>query len=173
MLPPMHARPAPPGFEDLVERFDHVAVAVGDLPDALPLVDLLQGEFRSGGISRRRFCWAQFHLPGATKLELLQPIDPDDDEHFLVRFLQRRGPGVHHLTFKVGDVAAAAARAAELGYDVWGLDTSRGRWKEAFVHPRTAHGVLIQFAEFADRPVPAHVTLPWVMDQLADASRRA
>ncbi len=163
----------PPGFEDLVERFDHVAVAVEDLQAALPLVDLLQGEFRSGGVSRRRFCWAQFHLPGAGKLELLQPIDQDDDGHFLVRFLRRRGGGVHHLTFKVGDVAAAAARAEEMGYDVWGLDTSRGRWKEAFVHPRSAHGVLIQFAEFTDRPIPDHVTLPWVMEQLAAAGGRA
>ncbi len=166
----MHAGPAPPGFEDLVERFDHVAVAVGDLPGALALVDLLQGEFRSGGISRRGFCWAQFHLPGAGKLELLQPVDGDDGEHFLVRFLRRRGPGVHHLTFKVGDVATAAARAEEMGYDVWGLDTSRNRWKEAFVHPRSAHGVLIQFAEFVDGPVPGHVTLPWVMEQLAAAT---
>ncbi len=169
----MHARPAPPGFEDLVERFDHVAVAVDDLPAALPIVDLLQGRFRSGGISRRRFCWAQFHLPGAGKLELLQPIDVRDDNHFLVRFLRRRGPGVHHLTFKVGDVAAATERAVQLGYDVWGLDTSRDRWKEAFVHPRSAHGLLIQFAEFADRPIPGHVTLPWVMEQLAEASQPA
>ncbi len=169
MLPPMHAQPAPPGFEDLVERFDHVAVAVDDLPAALPLVDLVQGSFRSGGISRRGFCWAQFFLPGAGKVELLQPLDPGDDSHFLVRFLRRRGSGVHHLTFKVADVTAAAKRAADMGYDVVGLDTSRGRWKEAFVHPRSAQGVLVQFAEFADRPVPAHITLPWVMEQLAAA----
>ncbi len=161
----MHGGPA--GFEDLVERFDHVAVAVGDLPASLPLVDLMQGDFRSGGISRRGFCWAQFFLPGAGKLELLQPLDAGDADHFLVRFLRGRGPGVHHLTFKVRDVAAAAGRAEQLGYDVVGVDTSRARWREAFVHPRSADGVLIQFAEFADRPVPPHVTLPWVLDQLA------
>ncbi len=156
-----------PGLEDHVERFDHIAIAVRDLPSALPLVDLVQGRFRSGGISRRRFCWAQFFLPGAGKVELLQPLDPADGEHFLVRFLDRRGEGLHHVTFKVHDVVAAAARAEALGYEVVGLDTSRGRWKEAFVHPRSANGVLVQLAQFEDRPVPEDLTLRWVLDQLA------
>ncbi len=156
----------PAGLEDLVERFDHVALATWDLRGALTMVELLEGRFHRGGVSRRRFYWAQFRLPGGAKLEVLQPAEPGDEEHFLVQFLTTRGPGLHHLTFKVTDVAATAARAEQLGYRVVGLDTSRRYWKEAFLSPRSAHGVLIQLAEFEDRPVPPDVTLDSVLAEI-------
>lgn len=144
----------PSSFGPLVERLDHVAVAVWDLGDAAPLAELMGGTFRTGGIQRRdAFRWAQWDLPGG-KLEILQPLDALDDDSFLVRFLRGRGPGLHHVTLKVTDIAAAVARARELGFEVTGLSTEFEGWKEAFVHPSSAHGVLIQLAEFDEIPVP-------------------
>jgi len=58
---------------------------------------------------------------------------------------------MHHLTFKVSDIGRAVARARELGFTVVGFDDSEEDWKEAFVHPASAHGVLIQLAEFPDK----------------------
>jgi methylmalonyl-CoA/ethylmalonyl-CoA epimerase len=143
----------PAGLDDIVESFDHTSVAVWDIAATLPLIELLGGEFRAGGDVDAGFRWIQFHLPGQGKLELVQPLDPDDADHFLVKFLQSNGPGLHHLTFKVHDIRVAAQEAERRGYEVVGLSTE-GAWKEAFIHPRTSHGVLIQLAEFTPGPHP-------------------
>ena len=144
--------PSPlPDLGDLVERFDHVSIAVNKIKDALSMVALLAGDYHDGGESSRGgFRWAQFSLPGPAKLELIEPIDPGDSSNFLVRFLADKGEGMHHFTLKVSSIADAAARAAELGMDVIGLDVTDQNWKEAFVHPRSANGVLVQLAEWTD-----------------------
>lgn len=145
---------SPAGLDDLVERFDHFAVAVHDIRATLPLVELLGGRFRNGGDSRNGFRWAQWHLPGGAKIELLQPLDPDDSNHFLNKFLDGHGEGLHHVTFKVRDIEEAAMRAERLGYRVVGLHVNRPYWQELFIHPRSANGVLIQLAQWTDRPDP-------------------
>ena len=135
----------------MVERFDHVSIAVSTIKAALPLVALLAGKYLDGGESRRGgFRWAQFTLPGTAKLELIEPVDPADTTNFLVRFLAENGEGMHHVTFKVTNIETAAARAVELGMKVIGLDVADQMWKEAFVHPRSANGVLVQLAEWED-----------------------
>ncbi len=133
-----------------VERLDHVSVAVWDLRTAARLPELLGGRLLDGGRSGD-FWWAQWELHGG-KLEMIQPVDPDDADHFLVRFLRRRGEGLHHLTFKVTDLTLAVERAEAAGFRVVDVDRSSPTWKEAFIHPKTASGVLIQLAEFEDAP---------------------
>lgn len=150
------------GLNGLVEKFDHVSMAVWRIEDVLPLIDLMGGTFRSGGDVPARFRWAQWHLPGHGKLEVVQPLDPDDPDHFLVRFLRTRGPGLHHLTFKVTNLLEAVDRARDLGFDVVGVSTDRW-WKEAFLHPMSAQGVLIQLAEWSDQPPVEPVTLEAVL----------
>ncbi|MDH3425993.1 MAG: VOC family protein [Acidimicrobiia bacterium] len=132
----------------IVERLDHVAVGVNDLASFLPLVELMGGSLSTGGDNiADGFRWSQFDLPGGSKLEVIQPLDPEDDAHFLVRFLSERGPGVHHLTFKVTDLLEAVDKAEALGFEVVGVSTD-GWWKEAFLRPRSAHGVLVQLAQW-------------------------
>ena len=139
-----------PDLDGLVERLDHVAIGVNDISATTPLLDLVGARFRNGGdFVAGGFRWAQFSLPGTMKLELLQPMDPSDDVHFLVRFLKSRGEGVHHLTFKVHDIDAAVNKARELSFEVVGVNTD-GWWKEAFVHPKSAHGVVVQLAQWED-----------------------
>jgi methylmalonyl-CoA/ethylmalonyl-CoA epimerase len=84
-------------------------------------------------------------------LELLEPYDPTSP---VARFLDRRGEGVYQLSFMVDDVDAAAATLRAEGLTVLGPRTydedvvlEGCRWKEAFVHPRDAHGVLIFLGE--------------------------
>lgn len=136
-------------LRDHIERLDHVSVAVWDIAAAAHLAEFLGGRFRDGGLNHTgEFRWAQWDLPFG-KLEMIAPVDRADDT-FLTRFLTARGEGPHHLTFKVSDIAAAATRATELGFDVVGYSTQHEGWKEAFIHPRSSHGVLIQLAEFDD-----------------------
>ncbi len=139
------------GLQDVIERFDHVSIAVRDIEIAQTLVDLLGGTHIGGGLSfARDFRWIQFDLPGQGRLEMISPVI-DDRENFLNRYLDEHGEGLHHLTFKVHDIHKAVARAEELGFTVVGFNVEEEDWKEAFVHPASAHGVLIQLAEFPDK----------------------
>jgi hypothetical protein len=54
---------------------------------------------------------------------------------------------VHHVTFRVPDLRAVCDRAGAAGYRIVGYDDSDPRWKEAFLHPREAGGIVVQFAE--------------------------
>ena len=139
------------GLQDFIERFDHVSIAVHDIGLAQTLVDLLGGTHIGGGLSNEGdFEWIQFDLPGQGRLEMISPI-LDDKSNFLTRYLDEHGEGLHHLTFKVHDIEAAVARARSLGFTVVGFNDTNEDWKEAFVHPASAHGVLIQLAEFPDK----------------------
>jgi methylmalonyl-CoA/ethylmalonyl-CoA epimerase len=139
------------GLGDVVERFDHVSIAVHDIDIAQTLVHLLGGSPIGDGYSHAGdFEWIQFDLPGQGRLEMISPL-VEDESNFLNRYLDEHGEGLHHLTFKVHDIGAAVARARELGFTVVGFDETNADWKEAFVHPASAHGVLIQLAEFPEK----------------------
>ena len=135
----------------VIERFDHVSMAVRDIDASRPLLDLLGAVYFDGGTNPwGNFRWAQYDLPGSGRLEMIAPLDPDPD-HFINRFLAERGEGLHHLTFKVYDIHEAVKRATDMGFTVTGLDDTLDGWKEAFLHPRSASGVLIQLAEFPSK----------------------
>lgn len=106
------------------------------------------------------FYFCQVELEGGAKLEFLEPIAGDGSE-FLRRFLNRNGPGPHHLTFKVPDFEAAVAAVADAGYDVVAVDRSDPDWQEAFLHPKQSHGIVIQLAyqgrSESDWPPPAEL----------------
>jgi methylmalonyl-CoA/ethylmalonyl-CoA epimerase len=139
------------GLQDVIERFDHVSIAVRDIGIAQTLVDLLGGTHIGGGLSYEGdFEWIQFDLPGEGRLEMISPV-VEDENNFLNRYLDEHGEGLHHLTFKVTDIRAAVERARSLGFTVVGFDDTNADWKEAFVHPASAHGVLVQLAEFPDK----------------------
>lgn len=126
-------------------RLDHVALGLRRIADAPGFaVGELGGEPLGIGPGAG-FRWAQWRFAGGGVLEFLEPAGPPGG--FLHRFLERRGPGPHHVTFKVADLRAAADRAADLGYDVVGYDDSDPAWKECFLHPKQAHGVVVQMAE--------------------------
>ena len=148
----------PPQLAAVVDRFDHVSIAVWDIGAALPVVDLMGGRFLRGG-DVTGFRWAQWALPGSGKLEMIQPLDVGDEDNFLVRFLTERGPGLHHLTFRVNNLLEAVIHARDLGFDVTGV-SPEGDWKEAFIHPKSSHGTLIQLAEWDDtKPDPTATTV--------------
>lgn len=135
------------GFQDLIERYDHVSMAVWDITACREMVELMAGEFLDGGDSvRNRFRWVQYRIPGPATIEFIQPLEGND---WLTRHLERRGEGVHHLTFKVTELDAAVRRAADLGLETTGYHRTP-EWSEVFIHPRSAHGVVIQLAEWAD-----------------------
>lgn len=147
----MTPEPTLPELADVVERFDHVSMAVTSFDSTAPLLRLLGAEYFDGGYEAGSdFHWIQYDLPGAGRLELIR-TDSTDPGHFINRFLSERGEGLHHLTFKVNDLGLAREGAIRAGFDVVGFNDSDPAWKELFIHPRSASGVLIQFAEFPEK----------------------
>jgi methylmalonyl-CoA/ethylmalonyl-CoA epimerase len=125
-------------------EFDHVAVAVHSIKAALPLFrDALGGEYLMGGDIDGSWRWVQFRYPNGGKVELLEPLG----EGFLSRFLESRGEGLHHVTFKTGDIRAAIAQVEALGYELVDVNLANPSWQEAFLRPSRAHGTLIQIAQ--------------------------
>jgi methylmalonyl-CoA/ethylmalonyl-CoA epimerase len=126
-------------------RLDHVAIAVPQVGDALSwLVAKLGGRPFSAGPGPGFKFW-QFSFARGGVIEVLQPEGPPDG--FLHRFLAARGPGIHHVTFKVPDLRAAIERAGRHGYQVVGVSELHPAWKEAFLHPKQAQGIVVQLAE--------------------------
>jgi methylmalonyl-CoA/ethylmalonyl-CoA epimerase len=125
-------------------ELDHVAVAVNSIRAALPLFrDALGGEFLMGGDQDGTWRWVQLRYANGHKVELLEPLG----EGFLSRFLERRGEGLHHVTFKTDDIRAAISRVEALGYELVDVSLDDPTWQEAFLRPSKAHGTLIQLAQ--------------------------
>ena len=154
---------------------DHVAIAVERWGDAWPrYVEELGGRWVSGGESVG-FAPGQIRYANGMRVEVLAPANVEQND-FLRRFLDRSGPGTHHLTFKVPDLGAALQEAEAAGFTPVGVDLRDPDWKEAFLHPKQACGVVVQLAEASggwESPPPAGFPSPAVhpasLDHVAHA----
>jgi methylmalonyl-CoA/ethylmalonyl-CoA epimerase len=126
--------------------FDHVAHAAPRIRDLLPIYqELLGGTFLRGGTHSLGFRDVQLGYADGSKMEL---IEPTEGSTFLDSFFRRHPQGgLHHITFLVPDVRAAVAAAERAGCRVHGVSYERIRWQEAFLHPSTFHGALVQLAQ--------------------------
>ena len=87
-------------------------------------------------------------LESPTKQMRVEVIAPTREDSFIQRFLDSRGPGAHHLTVEVGDWDRAVAALAHHSVRMFGERDGEADgvpWREAFIHPKAAGGVLLQF----------------------------
>ncbi|MGH7506905.1 MAG: methylmalonyl-CoA epimerase [Longimicrobiales bacterium] len=126
---------------------DHVGIAVVSLATAVPLYELVTG----GRGSPAEHVAAQgvsvvFVGSGAGRLELIEPTDAASP---VARYLERRGPGLHHLAYRVADVDAALRRLEADGVELIDREARPGAHGQrvAFLHPRSTGGVLIELVE--------------------------
>jgi methylmalonyl-CoA/ethylmalonyl-CoA epimerase len=125
-------------------QFDHIAIALSRMPDALAFLVGQLGGIPAYGFSSEAFRFGQWRFRNDARIEILEPRG---ENGFLHRFLDQHGPGVHHVTFKVPSLRAACDGAEAAGYTVLGYDDSDPRWGEAFLHPRQALGIVVQLAQ--------------------------
>jgi methylmalonyl-CoA/ethylmalonyl-CoA epimerase len=129
-------------------KFDHIAIGMHRIADATDvLVGRLGGRADSGGPGGG-FRWAAWRFEGGGSVEVIEPAGVDG---FLHRFLSARGPGVHHVTFRVASLAEAGARAEAQGYRLVGRDESDDDWRVAYLHPKEALGIVVQLGQSAGR----------------------
>ena len=126
---------------------DHIGIAVRDLDEALAFyrdaLGLEVGEVEDVPSQHVR---AQFLPVGEAALELLEATS---EGSAIARSIERRGPGIHHITLRVDDLAAALAGLRDRGVRL--VDEhprlGAGGSRVAFIHPSAAQGVLIELKE--------------------------
>ena len=133
----------------LGKRIDHIAIVVQDLEAALRVYrDALGLPLeRMEEVPAEKVKVAFLPLPeGDGDIELVQPTSDDTG---IARYLAKRGEGMHHICFEVDDIEAAMADLAANGLQILEETPrlgSRGQ-KYVFIHPKSAHGVLIELYE--------------------------
>jgi len=131
---------------------DHIGIAVGDLGaalafyrDALGLELEVPEEVASQRV-RAHFIPVGETAGAAPKLELLEATADDSP---IAKYVAKRGPGLHHITLRVDDIEAALAQLKERGarlVDEKPRDGAEGA-RVAFIHPASAHGVLVELKQ--------------------------
>jgi methylmalonyl-CoA epimerase len=132
----------------MTERIvDHIGIAVHSLDDAIPVWERIVG----GSASNRETVDAMgvevaFLGGGLARIELVAPLRPDSP---VARFLERRGPGLHHVCFRVADIRAALATFIADGYQPIDAEPRPGAHGTtvAFLHPRSTTGALVELTE--------------------------
>jgi methylmalonyl-CoA/ethylmalonyl-CoA epimerase len=132
------------------QRIDHIGVAVADLDGAIALY-----EGKLGMPLQHREIVAQFGVEaallgiGESHVELLSPTDP---ESAVGRFIERSGPGLHHVAYRTGDIDAALEQARSEGLRLIDEEPRVGirNSRVAFVHPKSTGGVLTELVEPAE-----------------------
>ena len=133
-------------------RLRHVAVAVESIDAALPLWKALGLELRHTEDVPSEGVRTAHLAAGGSEVELLEPLAGDTP---VGRFLERQGPGLHHIALEVDDLAAALARCADVGLKPLSGSARDGAEGSqiAFFHPRDTGGVLLELVEPAPKPV--------------------
>ena len=129
---------------------DHLGIAVKSLATSVAVWERALGTKASPPeeVPSQRVR-VQFLSVGSTHLELLEPTSPDAT---IAKFLEKRGEGLHHVAFHVGDLKGKLAELSAQGVrliDAAPRQGARGRWV-AFAHPSSFGGVLSEFV--SDRP---------------------
>jgi methylmalonyl-CoA epimerase len=128
---------------------DHVGIAVTDLAAALAFYrDALGLDIEAPEAVASQRVRAHFLPVGEAKLELLEATAPDSP---IAKYTDKRGPGLHHITLRVEDIHAALAQLKARGARL--IDETPRPGAEhslvAFVHPASAHGVLVELKQSA------------------------
>jgi methylmalonyl-CoA/ethylmalonyl-CoA epimerase len=130
-------------------RLDHIGIAVSNLEDALAFYrDALGLEVEAPEDVASQRVRAHFMPAGGAALELLEATADDSP---IARFVARRGPGLHHITLRVDDIRAALGRLKARGVRLIDEAPRPGAHGSlvAFIHPSSAHGVLVELKQDA------------------------
>ena len=131
-------------------QIDHVGVAVDDLDAAIALHEQTYGlALAHREVVEEQGVEAVLFDAGESHVELLRPLQPDTA---VGRFLASRGPGLHHVAYRVDDIDAALDALRDRGLQLID-ETPRAGIRDsrvAFVHPRSTGGVLTEIVQPAE-----------------------
>lgn len=131
----------------MLKRINHIAIAVNNLEESANFYQNMLGLSLSGvEVVTAQKTKVGFFRIGESNIELVQPAEPDSP---LVKFLETKGQGIHHICFEVDDVEAEVRTLVDKGATMIDQKSRHGahHTKVAFVHPKSSGGVLIELAE--------------------------
>jgi methylmalonyl-CoA/ethylmalonyl-CoA epimerase len=131
----------------MFSRINHLGIAVRSLEEALPFYRDTLGMAHAGTeeVASQQVKVA-FLTIGESKIELLEPTS---SESAVAKFLEKNGPGVHHVAYEVEDIEAAIAKLAQDGTRMIDAAPRKGAHGAliAFVHPKSSGGVLTELCQ--------------------------
>lgn len=130
-----------------VLRIDHIAVVTDDLEKTLSFwQDALGMELHHIQDVPAEMAQIAFLPTGGSEIELVRPTTDDSG---LAKYLEKRGPGMHHVCLEVDDIAGMLALLKEKGVQLINEEPRRSAdgKQYAFIHPKSANGVLVELYE--------------------------
>lgn len=137
--------------EVLIPGVDHIGIAVRSIEEARAFWEALGLAVEHVEEVPHEGVRVAMIPCGESRIELLEPTREDSP---IARFLDRRGPGIHHLCLRSDDVRGDGARLRAAGYETLRAEPTRGAggcWVQ-FVHPKSAGGVLVELSQAATEP---------------------
>lgn len=127
-------------------KIDHIGIVVRDIGEALKVYEEALGLPLSDVVDvADQKVEVAFLAVGGSNLELVQPTSDDTGT---AKFLEKRGEGVHHICIEVEDLESSLARLKAHGVQLIDEVPRKGaHGRVAFVHPKGAHGVLVELVE--------------------------
>jgi len=132
----------------MLKKINHIAVAVTNVEEAANFYQNVLGLTLSGvEVVTAQKTKVGFFKIGESNIELVEPAEPDSP---LVKFLEAKGQGIHHICFEVDDIESVIRDFVEKGATMVDQKPRPGahNTKVAFIHPKTSNGVLIELCEF-------------------------
>jgi methylmalonyl-CoA/ethylmalonyl-CoA epimerase len=132
-----------------IKRINHIAIVVDDIDTALTFWrDALGLKLDHIEDIPEQESMVAFLPTGESEVELVQPTSEDSG---VARYLQKRGPGMHHICFEVEDIHVSLEQLKGKGVRLINETpmTGAGGKKMAFIHPESAYGVLVELYELA------------------------
>ena len=132
---------------DHLLRIEHIGIAVKDLSAAEEIYAKLLGapSYKRESVESEGVITSFFRC-GPNKIELLESTRPDGP---IARAIEKRGEGIHHIAFEVGDIRAEMARLKAEGFALLSEQPKRGADNKlvCFIHPKSANGVLVELCQ--------------------------
>lgn len=134
----------------MINRIDHLGIAVTSLAEAVPIWEKILGVTceRVEEVPSQKVRTAFFDV-GGVHIELLEPMSPDSP---IAKAIASRGEGIHHIAFATDDVAAQLAIAKDAGVKLINETPvpGAGGKQVAFLHPKSMRGVLTELCSGGD-----------------------
>jgi methylmalonyl-CoA mutase C-terminal domain/subunit len=130
-----------------VLRVDHIGIAVRSIAEALPFYTRQLGLLAvHEELIEDQKVRTVFLPVGETDIELLEPLD---DHSPIAKFMEKRGPGIHHVAYAVSDIHESLRQAADRGYRLIDAEPRTGGHGKliAFLHPKDTYGVLTELCQ--------------------------
>jgi methylmalonyl-CoA epimerase len=130
----------------VIKKIDHIAIVVRSIEEALQAYQGALGlELTEVEEVPEQAVRVAFLPVGESEIELVEPITTDSGT---AKFLEKRGEGMHHICLEVDDIEATLQDLAAKGIQLIDEQPRQGaHGRVAFLHPRSAHGVLIELVE--------------------------